>query len=193
MLLKTFLLCPRVAQICHYNNVYNIATYIYIHLYITYYIILEMLRHLFFITGYLHIYLFMWWPTCTRTKKRFFQRFQTFFPKAQRYLAKDKRDKTLSTSSYWLVQTPPFTDPIYLASNKEKKKESYRDQKIKSNYFDKQHSGYINDNMINDVFTPFFKVKYKLTSTRGSSRFNSIFPWYMTRNEATGAERNGLR
>lgn len=27
-----------------------------------------------------------------------------------------------------------------------------------------------------------------LTSTRGSSRLDSIFPWYMYRNEATGAE-----
>lgn len=35
-------------------------------------------------------------------------------------------------------------------------------------------------------------VKCTLSSTRGSSRLNSIFPWYSTENEAIGAERTGF-
>lgn len=39
------------------------------------------------------LHLSIWWPTCTRTKKRFFQRFQTFFPKAHKYLEKTRRKR----------------------------------------------------------------------------------------------------
>lgn len=43
--------------------------------------------------------------TCTKTKKRFFQRFHTFFPNAHRYLWK-KKQQTYYFTKRWNKSNP---------------------------------------------------------------------------------------
>lgn len=65
-----------------------------------------------------------WRPTCTRTKKRFFQRFQTFFPNAHRYLAKQTNTQRRQPSPHiisghkqWLMHEPCRASLIHLFKN----------------------------------------------------------------------------